>query len=277
MVGVDAGMSRPALGDELAVPFHRVLVLEAGAAHLGAPGVDHQPVVEGDGPDVAGVDLGGRSLDAGVPQSLVAAGEPPEVLDACGLEPDEVGGVVGDALRVGLGEAHGDLELEGVAVDGETLGRERSTACRALPQEGPAVVLTGAGISTESGIPDFRSPTGIWAQYDPAEYATIEAFRADPVKVWSFYSLRLRVLVEAEPNDGHRALARLERAGHVSAVVTQNIDGLHQRAGSRDVTEVHGSIRSSTCLQCGASYSLAELLELLEAQRLRPVRNAARS
>jgi NAD-dependent deacetylase len=129
---------------------------------------------------------------------------------------------------------------------------------------GPAIVLTGAGISTESGIPDFRSPTGIWAQYDPAEYATIEAFRADPVKVWSFYSLRLRVLVEAEPNDGHRALAELERAGHVSAVVTQNIDGLHQRAGSRDVTEVHGSIRSSTCLGCGASYSLAELLALLE-------------
>jgi NAD-dependent deacetylase len=131
-------------------------------------------------------------------------------------------------------------------------------------QRGPAVVLTGAGISTESGIPDFRSPTGIWAQYDPAEYATIEAFRADPYKVWSFYSLRLRVLVEAEPNAGHAALAELERAGHVSAVVTQNIDGLLQRAGSRDVTEVHGSIRSSTCLGCGASYGLDELLNHLE-------------
>ena len=129
---------------------------------------------------------------------------------------------------------------------------------------GPAVVLTGAGISTESGIPDFRSPTGIWAQYDPAEYSTVEAFRADPYKVWSFYSLRLRVLVEAEPNAGHEALAELERAGYVSAVVTQNIDGLHQRAGSRDVTEVHGSIRSSTCLRCGARYSLDELLALLE-------------
>ncbi|HEU4941901.1 MAG TPA: NAD-dependent deacylase [Gaiellaceae bacterium] len=129
---------------------------------------------------------------------------------------------------------------------------------------GPAVVLTGAGISTESGIPDFRSPTGIWAQYDPAEYATIDAFRADPYKVWSFYALRLRVLVEARPNSGHEALAALERSGRVSAVVTQNIDGLHQRAGSRDVTEVHGSIRSSTCLRCGASYPLDELLRLVE-------------
>lgn len=130
-------------------------------------------------------------------------------------------------------------------------------------RRGPAVVLTGAGISTESGIPDFRSPTGIWAQYDPAEYATIDAFRADPRKVWSFYSRRLRVLVEAEPNAGHLALAELERAGRVSAVVTQNIDGLHGRAGSRDVVEVHGSIRSSTCPACAATYELGELLELL--------------
>jgi NAD-dependent deacetylase len=142
--------------------------------------------------------------------------------------------------------------------------REASPLAELFRRRGPAVVLTGAGISTESGSPGFRSPTGIWAQYDPAEYATIDAFRGDPYKVWSFYSLRLRVLVEAEPNAGHEAIAELERAGHVSAVVTQNIDGLHQRAGSRDVTEVHGSIRSSTCLRCGASYSLDELLGLLE-------------
>jgi NAD-dependent protein deacetylase/lipoamidase len=133
-----------------------------------------------------------------------------------------------------------------------------------LRERGPAVVLTGAGISTESGIPDFRSPTGIWAKYDPQEYATIEAFRADPVKVWSFYSLRFRALTEAAPNTGHLALAELERIGHVSAVVTQNIDLLHERAGSRDVVEVHGSIRTSTCPGCGARYGVDEVLRLLE-------------
>ncbi len=125
-------------------------------------------------------------------------------------------------------------------------------------------MLTGAGISTESGIPDFRSPSGIWAQYDPQEYATIEAFRADPAKVWRFYALRFKALTEAEPNAGHLALAELERAGHVRAVVTQNIDLLHERAGSRDVVEVHGSIRTSSCLRCGARRTLVELLPLIE-------------
>jgi NAD-dependent deacetylase len=134
-----------------------------------------------------------------------------------------------------------------------------------IRERGPAVVLTGAGISTESGIPDFRSPTGIWARYDPQEYATIDAFRADPVKVWQFYALRFRALTEAEPNAGHIALAELEQAGHVRAVVTQNIDLLHERAGSQDVVEVHGSIRTSSCLDCGARSTLAEVLPSLES------------
>jgi NAD-dependent deacetylase len=131
-------------------------------------------------------------------------------------------------------------------------------------QRGPAVVLTGAGISTESGIPDFRSPTGIWARYDPQEYATIDAFRADPIKVWRFYALRFRALTAAEPNAGHRALAELEQAGHVRAVVTQNIDLLHARAGTRELVEVHGSIRTSSCPACRASYALDDVLPLLE-------------
>jgi len=129
----------------------------------------------------------------------------------------------------------------------------------------PCVVLTGAGVSTESGVPDFRSPTGLWAQFDPLEYGSIDAFRRDPEKVWRFYAPRFSMLTEAEPNDAHLALARLERAGLVRAVVTQNIDLLHSRAGSREVVEVHGSIRTSSCTRCGRSYELPRVLALLEA------------
>ncbi|MGH2994701.1 MAG: NAD-dependent protein deacylase [Gaiellaceae bacterium] len=129
----------------------------------------------------------------------------------------------------------------------------------------PCVALTGAGVSTESGIPDFRSPTGIWAQFDPLEYATLGAFRADPEKVWRFYAPRFAMLTEAQPNAAHLALAELERLGLVQAVVTQNIDLLHERAGSRDVVEVHGSIRTSTCPACGSRYELAAVVPLIEA------------
>jgi NAD-dependent deacetylase len=128
----------------------------------------------------------------------------------------------------------------------------------------PCVVLTGAGISTESGIPDFRSPSGIWARYDPMEYATIAAFRRDPVQVWEFYALRFAALTSAEPNAGHLALAELQRRGLVDAVVTQNIDGLHTRAGSGDVVEVHGSIRTAVCLDCGERVPLDDVVRLLE-------------
>jgi len=133
-----------------------------------------------------------------------------------------------------------------------------------IQEAGVIAGFTGAGISTESGIPDFRSPTGIWAQYDPMEYATIEAFENDPEKVWSFYSLRYGALTEAEPIDAHLALAELERRGLVSAVITQNIDLLHDRAGSTDVIEVHGSIRECVCLSCGTRYGMDEVLRMLE-------------
>jgi NAD-dependent deacetylase len=154
------------------------------------------------------------------------------------------------------------VEVE--AVDGETLRVSIERLVQLVRERAPVLALTGAGISTESGIPDFRSPTGLWAQYDPEEYATIDAFRADPVKVWRFYALRFRALTEAQPNAGHVALAELERAGLVSAVVTQNIDLLHDRAGSREVVEVHGSIRTSTCRRCGERYALDEVLRLLD-------------
>jgi NAD-dependent deacetylase len=125
------------------------------------------------------------------------------------------------------------------------------------------LVLTGAGISTESGIPDFRSAGGIWERYDPAEVATIDAFRRDPARVWEFYALRLDGLAQAEPNDGHRALAELEAHGLIGAVVTQNVDGLHQRAGSRKVVEVHGSLREAECVHCGVRVPTEDAIAML--------------
>ena len=127
----------------------------------------------------------------------------------------------------------------------------------------PCIVLTGAGISTESGIPDFRSAGGVWERYDPAEVAHVDAFRRDPARVWEFYALRLEALAHAEPNEGHRALAELEERGFVRAIVTQNVDGLHQRAGSREVVEVHGSLREAECIHCRIRVPIAGALEQL--------------
>ncbi|HEY6888101.1 MAG TPA: NAD-dependent deacylase, partial [Solirubrobacter sp.] len=128
-----------------------------------------------------------------------------------------------------------------------------------IRSSGPVVVLTGAGVSVPSGIPDFRTPeTGMWANVDPMEVAHISVWRRDPGRFWSFYGQRFAILDGKEPNAAHRAIAELERRGLVSGVITQNIDGLHAAAGSPDPVEVHGSIRTSSCLTCGASYSLAE-------------------
>jgi NAD-dependent deacetylase len=149
----------------------------------------------------------------------------------------------------------------------------------------PCVVLTGADISTDSGIPDFRSAGGIWEQYDPTQVAHIDAFRRDPARVWEFYALRLGALAEApgrlrrpfrpavggfaddapspEPNDGHRAIAELEERGWIRAVVTQNVDGLHQRAGTRDVVEVHGSLREAECIHCGVRVPMEDAVASL--------------
>lgn len=135
-----------------------------------------------------------------------------------------------------------------------------------IRERGPAVALTGAGMSTESGIPDFRSASGIWREVDPFEVASIDAFRRDPLRVWRWYGPRIGRLLAAEPNAGHVALAALERAGHVRAVVTQNIDLLHTRAGSEDVVELHGSIREFRCLACGATEELESVLAQLESE-----------
>ncbi len=113
------------------------------------------------------------------------------------------------------------------------------------------LALTGAGVSAESGIPTFRGVGGLWTQYDPVKVASIDYFMADPSAYWKVSKDRGRVALAAHPNPGHRALAALEAAGHLAAVVTQNTDGLHQDSGSSRVIEVHGSGRTVQCLDCG--------------------------
>lgn len=121
------------------------------------------------------------------------------------------------------------------------------------------IALTGAGISVESGIPDFRSAQGLWSKYDPEEYAHISAFRSNPEKVWRMLKEMTELVLGAEPNPAHIALAELERMGLLSAVITQNVDGLHQRAGSKAVIEFHGSNQWLVCLECGHRQESASL------------------
>jgi NAD-dependent deacetylase len=117
---------------------------------------------------------------------------------------------------------------------------------------GGTVALTGAGISVDSGIPDFRSPGGLWERYEPAQYATIDAFRSDPDRVWRMLREMGEMIAASRPNAGHTALAQLERAGKLDAVITQNVDDLHQAAGSSRVIEFHGNARDLRCVDCGA-------------------------
>ncbi len=121
------------------------------------------------------------------------------------------------------------------------------------------VALTGAGISVDSGIPDFRSPGGLWERYEIAEYGTIEAFNQDPVKVWSMLAEVDRVVDRAEPNPGHLSLAKLEELGCLEGVITQNIDNLHQLAGSKNVIEFHGNTTRLLCLTCGLRIGAEEV------------------
>jgi NAD-dependent deacetylase len=129
-----------------------------------------------------------------------------------------------------------------------------------------AVALTGAGISVPSGIPDFRSPgSGLWENHDPMEVAHIDAWRRDPDRFWSFYSQRFATLTDKRPNEAHLALAELERRGLIRGVITQNIDRLHRKAGTRRLIEVHGSIEWSVCMSCGARVEIDGVLALLDA------------
>jgi NAD-dependent deacetylase len=130
---------------------------------------------------------------------------------------------------------------------------------------GRIVAFTGAGISAESGIPTYRGEGGVWHKYDPNVYANINYFLKDPTYYWEYYrEVRYPLLRKARPNDAHLALARLEEEGKLSAVITQNVDGLHQEAGSQRVIELHGTTRRIYCMSCGVDYSMDSVFEMLK-------------
>ncbi len=130
------------------------------------------------------------------------------------------------------------------------------TAARLFREAQAAWALTGAGVSTGSGIPDFRGPQGLWRTHDPEEVSSITGFHHNPQAFYAFWLWRFQRMREAQPNPVHKLLAALEARGLLRGVITQNIDGLHQKAGSRWVLEVHGHVRSATCVSCGKPYSM---------------------
>ncbi len=124
----------------------------------------------------------------------------------------------------------------------------------------PAVVLSGSGVSAESGVPTFRdAQTGLWSEFRPEDLATPEAFRADPETVWRWYAWRRELIAGVDPNPAHTALARWQAAAGRLTIVTQNVDGLHQRAGSSDVVEFHGNIHRNLCLDEGRELAEDEM------------------
>lgn len=129
------------------------------------------------------------------------------------------------------------------------------------------LVFTGAGISAESGIATYRGAGGMWTQYDPEKFASIDYFRRDPSYFWRFFrEVRLGMVTMAQPNDAHYTIAEWERMGKVSLVVTQNIDGLHQRAGSQKVVELHGNTTRFYCIHCRKYYQLDDIKSKLEQE-----------
>lgn len=151
----------------------------------------------------------------------------------------------------------------GVRVAGTQAGQAQRLA-ELIGRARSVVALTGAGISVPSGIPDFRTPqTGLWENIDPMAVAHIDAFRSDPVRFWSFYGQRFATLDDKQPNGAHRALVAMERHGLLDAVITQNIDMLHRKAGTDELVEMHGSIASCSCLDCGESVDIEEVGSLL--------------
>ncbi|UCE41302.1 MAG: NAD-dependent deacylase [Candidatus Aminicenantes bacterium] len=129
------------------------------------------------------------------------------------------------------------------------------------------VAFTGAGISAESGVPTYRGEGGLWTKYDPSKYASIGYFLQDPSYYWNFFKdVRYPILKKVKPNKAHLALFEMEKAGNLKTVITQNIDGLHQEAGSTSVIELHGTTRTIICMDCSKKYTLAEAFAKLAEQ-----------
>jgi NAD-dependent deacetylase len=136
-----------------------------------------------------------------------------------------------------------------------------SFAAELIKQSHKTVTLTGAGVSTNSGIPDFRSPgTGLWQRVEPMEVASLSAFRHNPELFYEWFHSLAVMLYSARPNQAHIALARLQSAGYLSEIITQNIDGLHSKAGAESVLEVHGTLRTLSCTNCYLQLPSASLL-----------------
>jgi NAD-dependent deacetylase len=127
-----------------------------------------------------------------------------------------------------------------------------------LSKQTKVVVLTGAGISAESGVHTFRGEDGLWKKFRPEELATFDAFMANPELVWEWYEYRRKIIEEIKPNPAHLALVEFQNHFERFNLVTQNVDGLHQRAGSKNVVELHGNIRRNKCVKCGALYENLE-------------------
>ena len=116
------------------------------------------------------------------------------------------------------------------------------------------VVLTGAGVSAESGVPTFRGDDGLWGKFKPEELATVDAFLANPKLVWEWYNWRRKIIGEVKPNPGHYALVEMEKLFDHFVLITQNVDGLHRRAGSQNILELHGNINKNKCLECASQF-----------------------
>jgi len=134
---------------------------------------------------------------------------------------------------------------------------EKNEALRKLASSRQTIALTGAGVSTASGIPDFRGEHGLWKRFDPAEYAHISTFNQEPGKVWDMTFNLLSMINQSSPNTAHNALAEMEKTGMLHGIITQNIDNLHQRAGSRNVINFHGSVERAVCLNCNNKIIIA--------------------